>query len=134
MNVVSEEVVEYDSSETELQSIACEVFARIPADAQGHIESKCDRVTFTMDGDSEAEFFPAEREICVVVTRISDYSDSGKRGIFAHEFGHAYAQSQGQVTPGATHEKLANVYAQGWGFLAEIDAMKAESARFRGAQ
>ena len=126
--------MEFDSGDPELQRIAREVFDRIPEDAQRRIESTCERVAFIVDGDSEAEFLPAHREIRVVVSRIDDFSEKGKAGILAHEFGHAYVYSQGQVQPGETNEKLANMRAQSWGFLSEIDAMKADTVRLRGRQ
>ena len=126
--------MEFDSAGPDLQRTARDVFDRIPEDAQRRIESACDRITFTVDGDSEAEFLPADREIRVVVSRINDFSEKGKRGILAHEFGHAYAYSPGQVQPGETNERLANMCAQSWGFLSEIDAMKAGTVRLRERQ
>ncbi len=126
--------MEFDSTEPELQRITCDVFGRIPEAARRRIESACNRVTFTVDGYYEAEFLPADREIRVVISRINDFSEKGKRGILAHEFGHAYASSQGHVRPGETNERLANMSAQSWGFLSDIDAMKADTLRLRGCQ
>lgn len=123
--------MEFDSADPDLQRTARDVFDRIPEDAQRRIESACDRITAGVDGDSEAEFLPVSREIRVVVPRINDFSEKGKRGILAHEFGHAYVYSQGQVQPGETNEKLANMCAQSWGLLCEINAMKADTARLR---
>ncbi len=126
--------MEFDSSDAELQNIAREVFDRIPKEAQRRIESVCDRVTFTEDGDSEAEFLPADREISVFVSRIIDFSNSGKRGILAHEFGHAYVYAQVRLPPGEASETTANMMAESWGFLSEMDAMKAEAMRLRKCQ
>ena len=126
--------MEFDSAEPELQRIACEVFDRIPEDAQRRIESACDGITFTVDGDSEAEFLHITREIRVVVSRINDFSEKGKRGILAHEFGHADVYAQWRLPPSPASEKLANNCAQHWGFLSEIDAMKADSLRLRECQ
>ncbi len=129
---VAEDVMEFDSAKPELHSIACEVFDRIPEDAQRRIESTCERVTFIVNGDYEAEFFDAERVIRVVVPRINDFSEQGKRGIFAHEFGHSDVYAQWGLPPGEASEKLANMCAQSWGFLREIDAMKDDRDRLRG--
>lgn len=126
--------MEYDSADRELQQIARDVFDRIPEKAQRIIESACDRITFTVDGDSEGEFLPADRAIRVVVSRINDFSDKGKLGILAHEFGHAYVHAQWNLKPGKSHEKLANMCAQSWGFLNETDAMKADAVRLRECQ
>ena len=121
--------MDFDSANPELQSIACEVFDKIPKDAQRRIESTCERVTFIVNGGYEAEFFDAERLIRVVVPRINAFSEQGKRGIFAHEFGHADVYAQWGLPPGDASEKLANMCAQSWGFLHEIDTMKADAAR-----
>ncbi len=126
--------MEYAGADPELQKIAREVFDRIREDAQRRIESACDRITFMEDGDSEAEFLPAEREISVVVSRINDFSEKGKRGILAHEFGHAYVYAQWALPPGEGSEKLANVCAQSWGFFSEIGAMKDDTDRLQGRQ
>lgn len=124
--------MEYDNTNLELQRIARDVFARIPEEAQGLIESSCDRITFAVNGDCEAEFLPAEREIRVIVSRIDDFSESGKRGILAHEFGHAFVHAQTTLQPGAAHETLANMFPQQqWGFFSEIAEMKTETARLR---
>lgn len=126
--------MDFDESDEALRKIACEVFARILKDARERIESVCQRVRFVADGDYEAEFDPDKKEIRVFVSRISDFSDLGKRGILAHEFGHAYvyAQCGGKSEP--IEEKLADTVAQQWGFLPEIDRRKADTDRLRGSQ
>ena len=126
--------MEFDSANPKLQSIACEVFDRIPEDAQRLIESACERVTFIVEGDYEAEFSDAERMIRVVVPRINDFSEQGKRGILAHEFGHACLYAQSHLPAGENHETVANMCAQLWGFFREINAMKDDTARLRGCQ
>lgn len=114
-----------------LEKMASDVFAKIPKKAQEIIETTCDQVRIVEDGDCEAEFVPAKREILVFASRIKDFSKQGQQGILAHEFGHAYVSAMSDLPPGDNNETMANVAAQYWGFYPEIKKMKADTRRLQ---
>ena len=107
------------------------VLQKIPEKDRHRIERVCNRVIFVQDGNTEAEYFPDESEMRVVVPRMRDFSAQGQRGIFAHEFGHAFDISARDPRAGNIAEKMADANAQRWGFYAEVKARERDSARLR---
>ena len=116
--------MEFDDSECrcpDLVGIARDVFGKIPIEDRTWIEKVCDRVIFLPGTDCEAEYIH-RREIRVYVPRMNDYSDDGKRGILAHEFGHACALSKlGYAKSGPTAEAMADMFARQWRFGYAVD-------------
>lgn len=115
----------------ELVDIAQAVFAKIPRDAQERIKSACSCVVFLEDGDTEAEYFDDRCEIHVFARRIRDFTVKGRRGIVAHEFGHAYDVAIRGAKPGDTAETMANIHAQDWGFVSDLRARDKDAASLR---
>lgn len=123
--------MDFNIADSNLQRTARDVFDRIPREDQRHIESTCDQIVSVGDGDCEAEFVRERGEIRLFVPRINEFSEDGRLGIIAHEFGHAYACAAGHDRPGGDAETLANMIAQRWGFVRQIEQMKADTERFR---
>jgi hypothetical protein len=111
-------------STPEILELAKVVYERIPTDAQRLILRACESVSVFADGDYEADFCPQEREISVYAARFLDFSNSAQAGILAHEFAHAYSIATGQIPPSSMAEELADVFARGWGFGAELAAIR----------
>ena len=80
----------------DLESVAREVWRKIPKQHREVIEQRCVRVCFRhgiveISVTNEAEFDLLKKEI-TIANNIDHFghSNSGWRGVFAHEFGHAF--------------------------------------------
>ena len=120
----------YDASESRhadveaLVAVASEVFQRIPEGERDQIESKCDVVVFWDGGSQVAAFSDTDRHIRVSVYDLIKFSAPGRRGVLAHEFGHAfdYADSGERIAKKnkGMLERRADDHATRWGFENEV--------------
>ena len=131
--------MKFDDSEhpcPDLVNIAKDVFTAIPEPDRALIDSVCEVVVFWRGGDRDtlAAFDPKERRIQVVVPHLLDSdrgcSEAGQRGIFAHEFGHAYDYALRRISPERNDkeraERSANEHLERWGFANDFRVAHAE--------
>lgn len=103
----------------DLKKIASMVFDSIPADDRTLIESVCKQVLFLRSAASVGSYSHKTEEVRVVVFDLRKLDLSGKRGIFAHEFGHARDYALRRVPPGKDNERAeleANRNLARWGY------------------
>lgn len=109
------------------------VFARIPKPHRERIESVCDEVAIWLGGNPNnlGVFYEEHRCIRYIASDIKKLSQATRRGLFAHEFGHACDHAiQSIPNKGEDHEmreERANRYVEEWGFGDDYRALCKES-------
>ena len=109
----------------DLVKLAREVFRAIPEKDREIIRSVCDSVVFERGGCQVAAFSSEDKHIRAYVYDVVKFSDSGKRGIIAHEFGHAFDFATRRIPVRGVRdrtefEQLADAHAARWGFAEHI--------------